>query len=158
MCFVLASQMSQFEHTQKRRRRPKPDYRTRHTMLDPVSASRVRLMLERLVIAGLGLPGFAQPNHPYEILPLTLPTRGGPTIALARQVAMYLAHVGCALTLTESGRLYGRDRTTAAHACTVVEDRRDNLVFDRVIELLEQTARLRLFQIEPAIAVRLRRS
>ena len=64
-------------------------------------------------------------------------TRGRAKVALARQVAMYLAHVGCGLTLTETGRLFGRDRTTVAHACGVIEDRRDDPLFDRALDLLE---------------------
>ena len=58
-------------------------------------------------------------------------------MALARQVAMYLAHVGCGLSLTETGRLFERDRTTVAHACGVIEDRRDDPIFDRALDLLE---------------------
>jgi len=64
-------------------------------------------------------------------------TRGRAKVALARQVAMYLAHVGCGLSLTETGRLFSRDRTTVAHACGVIEDRRDDPLFDRVLDLLE---------------------
>jgi chromosomal replication initiation ATPase DnaA len=64
-------------------------------------------------------------------------TRGRAKVALARQVAMYLAHVGCGLTLTETGRLFERDRTTVAHACGVIEDRRDDPIFDRSLDLLE---------------------
>jgi chromosomal replication initiation ATPase DnaA len=68
-------------------------------------------------------------------------TRGRAKIAFARQVAMYLAHVACRLTLTDTGRLFGRDRTTVAHACTVIEDRRDDPVFDRALDLLEWAVR-----------------
>lgn len=64
-------------------------------------------------------------------------TRGRAKVALARQVAMYLAHVACGLSLTDTGRLFGRDRTTVAHACGVIEDRRDDPVFDRALDLLE---------------------
>ena len=64
-------------------------------------------------------------------------TRGRAKVALARQVAMYLAHVGCGLSLTETGRLFERDRTTVAHACGVIEDRRDDPTFDRALDLLE---------------------
>lgn len=64
-------------------------------------------------------------------------TRGRANVALARQVAMYLAHVACGMTLTDTGRLFGRDRTTVAHACGVIEDRRDDPVFDRALDLLE---------------------
>ena len=68
---------------------------------------------------------------------LEIATRGRAPIALARQVAMYLAHVACGFTLTEVGKLFERDRTTVGHACGVVEDRRDDPMFDRVLELLE---------------------
>jgi len=54
---------------------------------------------------------------------------------------MYLAHVGFGLTLTSVGRLFERDRTTVAHACSVVEDYRDDANFDRTMELLEWVAR-----------------
>lgn len=64
-------------------------------------------------------------------------TRGSAPTALARQVAMYLAHVACGLTLTETGRLFGRDRTTVAHACGVIEDKRDDPLFNHVLDLLE---------------------
>lgn len=62
--------------------------------------------------------------------------RGVARNAMARQVAMYLAHVACGLTLTDAGLLFNRDRTTVAHACVLVEDRRDNLAFDRALDLL----------------------
>lgn len=64
-------------------------------------------------------------------------SRGIARVALARQVAMYLAHVGCGLSLTAAGSLFGRDRTTVAHACLIVEDRRDHPMFDRALDLLE---------------------
>ncbi len=64
-------------------------------------------------------------------------TRGRAQIALARQVAMYLAHVGCGFNLTEVGTMFERDRTTVSHACSVVELRRDEARFDQAIELLE---------------------
>jgi hypothetical protein len=40
---------------------------------------------------------------------LRAPTRGSARTAFARQVAMYLAHVGCGVSLTEVGRLFERD-------------------------------------------------
>lgn len=64
-------------------------------------------------------------------------SRGKAPVALARQVAMYLAHVACGLTLTDVGQVFARDRTTVAHACAVIEDRRDDPVFDRALELME---------------------
>jgi len=68
---------------------------------------------------------------------LFMVSRGKARVALARQVAMYLAHVSCGLSFTEVGEIFHRDRTTVAHACGVVEDRRDDPVFDRSLELLE---------------------
>lgn len=73
---------------------------------------------------------------------LRLPTRGRANIALARQVAMYIAHVGCGLTLTEVGELFERDRTTVSHACAVVEFKREEPGFDEAIRLLEQVIRV----------------
>ena len=69
------------------------------------------------------------------------PTRGQARVAFARQVAMYLAHVGCELTFTEVGELFRRDRTTVAHACGIVESRRDNVRLDRALDLLEVSIR-----------------
>lgn len=63
--------------------------------------------------------------------------RGGPAEVLARQVAMYLAHVGLGLTFTEVARLFARDRRTVAYTCTLIEDRRDEASFDRALDLLE---------------------
>lgn len=65
-------------------------------------------------------------------------TRGRAKVARARQVAMYLAHVACGMSLTEVGRTFARDRTTVSHACGVIEDGRDDPTFDRVLDLLEQ--------------------
>lgn len=56
-------------------------------------------------------------------------TRGVRNIASARQVAMYLAHVSCGMSLTV-GAMFGRDRTTVAHGCLKVEYRRDDPVFE----------------------------
>jgi chromosomal replication initiation ATPase DnaA len=64
-------------------------------------------------------------------------TRGRFHVALARHVAMYLAHVAFGLTFTEVGEVFARDRTTVAYACGRVEDLRDDPAFDRSLELLE---------------------
>ena len=68
---------------------------------------------------------------------LSKPSRGKAPVALARQVAMYVAHVSCGLSLTQVGHVFARDRTTVAHACAVIEDKRDDPVFDRALELME---------------------
>lgn len=135
----------------KRRRQRSANGRIR-LVLDPVRASRLRVLIERSLLAGLHIPGFEPSSSSLEILRLTEPSRGGASVAFARQVAMYLAHVACALTLTEAARIFGRDRTTAAYACGVVEERRDDPLFDRIIELLERCVQLGMTQIEPALA------
>lgn len=50
---------------------------------------------------------------------------------------MYLAHVACGLTMTQTGELFRRDRTTVAHGCGAVEDLRDDPVLDRALTILE---------------------
>jgi chromosomal replication initiation ATPase DnaA len=73
-----------------------------------------------------------------DVYDLRASTRRSTRTAFARQVAMYLAHVVCGLSLTEVGTLFARDRTTAAHACRVVEDRRDDPELDGRLEHLER--------------------
>lgn len=68
---------------------------------------------------------------------LKSPSRRSAAAAFARQVAMYLAHVGFGATYSDVGRAFRRDRTTAAHACRVVEERRDDLRIDALLERLE---------------------
>jgi chromosomal replication initiation ATPase DnaA len=106
----------------------------RHSYLPPqfVSDQQLRRSLEQAVASALEVA-------PDELWTLK---RGSPATAFARQVAMYLAHVSCGLTLTDVGRLFARDRTTVAHACGLVEDRRDEAPFDRALELLEAALRL----------------
>ena len=68
---------------------------------------------------------------------LRAPSRCAPEAALARQCAMYLAHVVLSLRYSEIGRLFRRHRTTAAYACALVEERRDDPAVDRVLDTLE---------------------
>ena len=73
---------------------------------------------------------------------LNLETRGFADAARAREVAMYLAHVACGLTMTDAGRLFSRDRTTVSHACEVIEDRRDDVNFNHALDLLERVVKV----------------
>lgn len=66
---------------------------------------------------------------------------GSKRLAFARQIAMYLAHVGFGLNFESIGRAFGRDRTTVAHACRVVEDGRDDIWFDCRVTTLELICR-----------------
>jgi chromosomal replication initiation ATPase DnaA len=74
-----------------------------------------------------------------EVATVLSSTRGAPRAAYARQVAMYLAHVGFELSFETIGRVFHRDRTTVAHACRVVEDSRDDIGLDRQLAALELT-------------------
>lgn len=58
--------------------------------------------------------------------------------ALARQLAMYLAHVVLGRSLTEIGDAFGRDRTTVSHACALIEDMRDDPAFDEEVSAFER--------------------
>jgi hypothetical protein len=64
--------------------------------------------------------------------------RGSPQVAFARQIAMYLAHVVCRLSLSEIGAVFARDRSTVAHACGLVEDQRDDPILDAKLDYLER--------------------
>jgi len=83
-------------------------------------------------------------------------SRRAPAAAFARQSAMYLAHVSFGLSFSEVGRGFGRDRTTAAYACRLIEDRRDDPAVDAVLASLECACgilRLRLSAPMPARAM-----
>lgn len=87
--------------------------------------------------------------YEVEISQLLSSTRGRKKTAFARQVAMYLAHTGGGLSLSGVGRLFERDRTTVAHGCALVEDARDDVVFDRTLSHLESAiaCQMELFRL-----------
>lgn len=64
-------------------------------------------------------------------------TRGRCDVAFARQTGMYLARVALGMTLSDAGFLFSRDRTTASHACRLVEDLRDDPDFDTLLDAIE---------------------
>ena len=55
-----------------------------------------------------------------------------------RQIAMYLSHVVLSVPYRTIAIAFGRDRTTVVHACSVVEDRRDDTGYDRFVERCER--------------------
>jgi chromosomal replication initiation ATPase DnaA len=69
-------------------------------------------------------------------------SRGTQRVARARQIAIYLAHVGLGLSYTHLGEAFGRDRTTIRHACFRIEDARDDFSLDRALSILEGALRL----------------
>lgn len=66
--------------------------------------------------------------------------RARAVVANARQLAMYLAHVGFGLPQADVARCFSRDRTTVAYACRRIEDLRDG-PFDLEVARLEACAR-----------------
>jgi len=72
---------------------------------------------------------------------LAAATRKSPRTALARHVAMYLAHVVFGMTMSQIGFQFGRDRSTASHAVHRVEDLREDPDLDNILEWLEAQLR-----------------
>src|ERR1041385_4151067 len=72
-----------------------------------------------------------------ELSDLFGPTRGAPRVAFARQVAMYLAHIGFELSFATISRAFDRDPTTVSPACHIVEEGRDEFWLDLRLETLE---------------------
>ncbi|SHL62932.1 helix-turn-helix domain-containing protein [Roseibium suaedae] len=78
------------------------------------------------------------------ILPADLyrDTRGKVHVSDARQLVMYIAHVVLELSCSEVARRYGRDRSTVAHACRTVEERREDPAFDLLVKSIEDRVTL----------------
>ncbi|SOE17497.1 DnaA-like protein [Hoeflea halophila] len=55
-----------------------------------------------------------------------------------RQIAMYLCHVVLSVPYQTIANAFSRDRTTVMHACSVIEDRRDDAAYDRFVERCER--------------------
>ncbi|MAK62798.1 MAG: chromosomal replication initiator DnaA [Ponticaulis sp.] len=69
-------------------------------------------------------------------------TRGEASVARARQVAMYLSHIGLSLSLARVGEMFSREKSTVGHAVHQIEDLRDDPVFDHWMTELEEALRL----------------
>ncbi len=102
---------------------------------------RSPILLMQIAQEALGITSEACNVSIYE---LKAKRRSRATIAFARQIAMYLAHVVGQMTLADISAVFERDRTTVAHACAMIEDRRDSPMFDRQMEFLSGEFRLRL--------------
>lgn len=72
-------------------------------------------------------------------------------VAMARQIAMYLAHVVGGLSTAEVSQAFERNKSTVTHACHIVEDRRDSPFFDREIARLETALIRRLDQSRASV-------
>lgn len=100
----------------------------RQVPADTARAGQARAIVESAIAAAFAVP----------IDKLRTGSRGTAPIAFARQSAMYLAHVVMGLSYSDIGRTFGRDRTTAAHACRLVEERREDPRVDATLGALEQ--------------------
>ncbi len=80
------------------------------------------------------LAAFAVGVSPHE---LGRVTRRSAAASRARQVAMYLAHTALSWPLARVAAAFRRDRTTVSHACSRVEDWRDDAGFDACLCELE---------------------
>ena len=114
--------------------------------IDPVRHAALARLAEVAVAAITQVPA-AQ---------LRAPRRGRRPIALARQTAMYLAHVAFGLTFTRVGICFGRDRTTVRHACALIEDRRDDPVLEFALSALEVGLLALSVSLAPALAPQVR--
>jgi len=81
------------------------------------------------------LVGYALELKAEKIL---LPERGSREMVRARQVAMYLTHVGLGMSLSRVAAAFERDRSTVAHACHRIEEMRDESAFDLWLDALEE--------------------
>jgi hypothetical protein len=127
-------------------------HRAGRRYLEPVCAARLRDLLERTVLVGLGPQLF--PNQPADRRTVLLSDsgRGGADRTFVRQVAIYLSHVSCGLSYAQAASLYERHRTTAAHACSIVEDRRDDTNLDQILGLLDLCVRAEFSRVDPRLA------
>jgi DnaA-like protein len=80
---------------------------------------------------------------------LRAPTRRAASAAFARQTAIYLAHTVMGLSYSAIARAVGRDRTTVAHACRVLEQRRDDPAIDAIVVGLEHAVGARAGERAP---------
>lgn len=65
-----------------------------------------------------------------------------------RQISMYVCHVALRMPMADIGLAFGRDRSTVSHACHVVEDRRDDPVFDEFVSAIERISTAAFGQTE----------
>ncbi|HHL43934.1 MAG TPA: chromosomal replication initiator DnaA [Hellea balneolensis] len=65
-------------------------------------------------------------------------TKAGAHQSFVRQIAMYLVHITFGLNYSRISKAFSRDRSTVAYGCEVIEDSREDPVFDAKLEELEQ--------------------
>lgn len=103
----------------------------KHMTEMPAGAPRLCLLAMRLAASVIGVPASE----------ISLSRRSSRRVSTARHLAIYLVHTAAGLPLAQVAELFGRDRTTAAHACRLIEDRRDDRGFDAEVNELEDLLR-----------------
>ncbi len=101
----------------------------------PVSSSRSRETARGVSFADVSLLVAAALGVPVEEIESR--TRRSAAAAFARQCAMYLAHVVLGANYSEIGECFRRDRTTVAHACRLIEERREEAGLDGLLTAIE---------------------
>ena len=121
-------------------RRPPAESGAERPTVDPADRARADFLTYLVSVAtGIEAPRIASR------------TRSSTRVARARQVAMYLAHIGFAWSMKRVGDAFGRDRSTASHAVKRVEDLRDQPGFDVLLESLESCVRAAPKRPDPVI-------
>lgn len=103
-----------------------------------MNSTKNRLHDEHSVRLAVGLTGYAL-QIPSEAI-LSASARDHHVVR-ARQVAMYLSHVGLGMSLARVAIALERDRSTVAHGCHRIEDMRDDPDIDAWLDLMENKLR-----------------
>ena len=98
---------------------------------------RVRCRQDRARGAAPVINALVSAAFAVRVCDLRASTRRGADVALARQIAMYLAHTAIGMSYAEVGRAFVRDRTTVAHACRLIEERRERPLLQAMLSELE---------------------
>ncbi len=73
--------------------------------------------------------------------------RGREYVARARLVAMYMLHTTCRISQKQTGPAFGRSRNAVSHACTRVEDLRDDEYADIMLDQMARHIKARIAKI-----------
>ena len=131
---------------------PRPFAVERRPPEDRPGAERERAVLGDAVCCRLAAR-LAASHYDVPLSQVVARRRSSRRVTRARHVGIYLAHVIYGLSLVGVGLGFGRDRTTVAYACRMVEDARDDPAFDAALVGLEISARILLdLQREDALA------
>ncbi|MCI5044377.1 MAG: hypothetical protein MRY72_06735 [Aquisalinus sp.] len=85
----------------------------------------------------------------FDIAPETIMSkkRGREYVARARLVAMYMLHTTCCISQKQTGLAFGRSRNAVSHACTRVEDLRDDEYADIMLDIMARHIKTRIADI-----------